>query len=438
MKAVGASYRTPGDPRPLRGSVTVPGDKSISHRALILSALAEGRSSIRGCNLGRDVLSTVGALRALGVGCTVDREAARAEVQGQGWEGMAEPSSVVDAGNSGTTLRLLLGVCAALPVRTVLSGDASLRRRPMRRVVEPLRAMGAVIEGPEGADRPPLSVEGRPLRAVTWRSSVASAQVKSAVLLAALRAEGITSYREPLASRDHTERMLSSAGVRVELGGSRVRLAGGQPIRAMDRTVPGDISSAIFLVVAATLAEGSNLTITDVGLNPSRTGALDVLVRMGADVTIRRRGDVAGEPFGDVQVRAAALRPTSVSPEEVPALIDEIPALAVAAAGAAGTTVFSGAGELRFKESDRIEAMVLGLRAAGVPCRAEEGGLTLTGPSNLEPARIDPHGDHRIALAFAAAGLAGTAAFEIDGWDCTEVSFPRWHEIVSGLRTDGR
>ena len=429
-------FRAPTAIRPLRGSISVPGDKSISHRALILAALAPGSSVISGINAGGDVRATCDALERIGAASSPEWDKHVVEVKGCGWSGLREPDDVVDARNSATTLRSLLGVCAAVPLGVALSGDATLRRRPMLRVVEPLRAMGAWIDGRRGGDLPPLWVRGGRLRGLAWQSPVASAQLKTALLLAGLRAEGTTSVTEPARSRDHSERMLRAAGVRLTQDGLTVSVEGGQAPRAGDRRVPGDISAAMFLIVAATLVEGSDLTIRGVGLNPTRTGALDVLARMGADLTIDETEEHGGEPVGNVSVRASPLQAAHIGGAEVPRLIDEIPILAVAASQAAGRSVVSDAAELTIKESNRIDAVVAGLRAMGVDAEGTRDGLTVSGPARLRRARIDSRGDHRIARSFAVAGLASSEPLEIEGWSCVETSFPQWTRAVAAARGD--
>lgn len=416
------------------GTTRAPGDKSISHRALLVAALARGRSVVRGLNCGRDVLATAGAIRRLGVGCAVDTDAATAVVDSGGGGSLGEPADVIDAGNSGTTLRTALGLCATVPGASALTGDATLRRRPMGRVVLPLRAMGATIDGRAGGDLAPLWVRGGALRGIEWRTPVASAQVKTALLLAGLRADGTTRVVEPGPSRDHTERMLASAGVVLDRDGRSVAVAGGQEVRAGDRGVPGDPSSAAFLLAAATLVEGSEVVIGAVGVNPTRTGALEVLRTMGADIAVGDEAEEGGEPVATVTARAARLRGVEVGGEIVPRLIDEIPILAVVATQARGTTRFTDAGELRVKESDRIEALVTGLRRLGARVEARADGLEVTGPSSLHGGVVDARGDHRIALAFAVAGLATGIDLRIKGWRSVETSFPRWDETVAALR----
>ena len=421
----------PRGPRPLRGSITVPGDKSISHRALLLAALARGRSTITGLNDGDDVARTRAAVELLGARVDVSADSgSEVEVEGCGWTGLREPSATIDAGNSGSTARMVAGICAALPGLTVISGDPTLHRRPMLRVVAPLRAMGAAIEGREHGDRLPLSIRGASLTGIDHDMSVASAQVKTALLFAGMSATGQTSVTEPFPSRNHTEQMLSAAGVDVRVDGMTVRIAGEQEPIPMDWTVPGDISSALFLITAACLVPGSELTIADVGLNPTRSAALDVLRAMGADIEVAHQSAVAGESIGDVTVRGAHLHGTRVEERLVPSLIDEIPILAIAAAHAEGTTEFEGVGELRTKESDRVATIVEGLTALGGDAAAEGDTLTVTGPRPLDGGRVDSRGDHRIAMAFAVAGLVARAPVKVAGWSSIETSFPTFLEVL--------
>jgi 3-phosphoshikimate 1-carboxyvinyltransferase len=422
-------------PLPLVGSVAVPGDKSISHRALILAALAEGVSTITNVNLGNDVRATLEVLRRLGIRCDVSEHAL--QVEGRGRDRLREPDDVLDAHNSGTTLRLGLGMIAGAPLGAVLTGDASLRARPMRRVVEPLRRLGARIDGRAQGDRAPLWVRGRPLQGADVHIDVASAQVKSAALLAALGATGDTSITEPAPSRDHTERMLAAAGVRLDRSPNTVTVTGDQRPKAIDRRVPGDISSAMYLIVAATLIEGSSLAVTDVGLNPTRCGALEVLVSMGADIRTEVEAEWGGEPVGRVVARASELHAVDIDPALVPSLIDEIPVLTVAATQARGTTVFSGARELRVKESDRIEVLAAGLRRLGATVEPRPDGLVVRGPSALRGGSVSARGDHRMALSFVVAGMISGSEVGIEGWESVAVSFPTWTEVLASARGQG-
>ena len=419
---------------PLTGRVRVPGDKSISHRALLVAALAAGSSRIEGLNTGRDVGATVTAVRALGAGCRLAEGGTQAEVEGCGYSGLNEPEDVIDAGNSGTTMRLVAGVCSTITGVTVLTGDASLRRRPMARIARPLRRMGATIDGRRGGELPPLIVRGGSLQGCALETEVASAQVKSALLLAALSAQGITSVTEPRLSRDHTERMLQAAGVELERSQNTVTVAGGQSPAPLELRIPGDISSAIFLLVAATLIPGSDLTILDVGLNPTRSGALEVLRRMGARLDVEVLREECGEPVGSVRARASSLEGVAIRGEEIPSLIDEIPALAIAAAHAEGETNVTGASELRVKESDRIAALVAGLGALGARARALPDGMVVEGPASWSGGDIDEHGDHRIALAFALAGLTSGKPVRMKRSEAVNTSFPEFWDLVSTAR----
>jgi 3-phosphoshikimate 1-carboxyvinyltransferase len=407
--------------RGLRGALTVPGDKSIAHRALLLGALAEGTTTVTGFSGGADVLATLGAIERLGASGTRVDDVVR--ITGAGL-GLGQPGTTrIDCANSGTTMRLVAGLAAAGRGTVVLDGDASLRRRPMERVAEPLRALGAHIETTGG--RAPVTVEGATLTGTDVTLPVASAQLKSATLLAGLRARGSTRVREPLPSRDHTERMLPSFGIPVSRERGAIAVEGGARLIATDVPLPGDASSAAFLVVAALLVPGSDLLLRDVGTNPTRTGFLAVLRRMGAQIDVLEERTVAGEPRATLRVRATRLRATTITPEEVPATIDEVPVLCVAAALAEGETSLAGAGELRVKESDRLAALGQ-LARLGVAVRTTPDGLVIRGTAGrrLTGARIDAGGDHRIAMAFGVAGLVAEGGVEVIDPDCVEVSFP--------------
>jgi 3-phosphoshikimate 1-carboxyvinyltransferase len=415
---------------PLLGSATVPGDKSIAHRALLLAALADGTSTIRGFAGGADVRATLGAMRALGAPIEWRDDTVR--VVGQGLALGRGVDTTLDCANSGTTMRLASGLVAAVAGRRVLDGDASLRRRPMERVAEPLRRMGARITTTDG--RAPVVVDGAALQGVTWTMAVASAQVKSAILLAGLRATGATSVVEPLATRDHTERMLRHMGVPVEVDGTRIGVVGGRPLAPLTLALPGDPSAAAFLVVAALLVPGSRLRIAGVGTNPLRTGAFAVLRRMGAHITVEAPREEAGEPCGDVIVEHGPLRATTITPAEVPGAIDELPILAVAAAFADGETRVAGAAELRVKESDRIAALEP-LRVLGVDFTATADGFVVHGrpDARLAGGTIVTHGDHRIAMAFAVAGLRSHDGVVLDDPGSADVSFPGFFERLRAL-----
>ncbi len=419
--------------RRLAGRVRVPGDKSISHRYGLLAALGAGRSRFAGFAPGADASATLACLRRLGVDILETWTPANGrlvEIAGRGLRGLAPPDDVLDAANSGTTLRLLAGVLAAHPFSSTITGDASLRRRPMRRVIDPLVCMGARIASHEG--HPPLTVHGGALRGIAWRPAVPSAQVKSAILLAGLHAEGRTEVEEPAPTRDHTERAIEAFGATVRVTGRTVSLEGGQPLRPLTARVPGDFSSAAFWFVAAAGLPGSDIEVVDVGLNPTRTALLDVLRRAGARVDVAVTGEEAGEPIGTVRVRHQELRPIEILPAEVPGLIDELPALAALATHGGGLRV-TGAGELRIKESDRISALVAGLRALGAGADELADGFEIAGDRRLRGGRADAAGDHRLAMAFAVAALGAETASAIEGAEAVEVSYPGFFAVLEAL-----
>lgn len=419
-----------GAARPLIGEIGVPGDKSISHRALILAALASGTSRVARPNTGEDVAATARMIEALGASCDLDRDKVQAYVEGNGPAGLAEPPEVLDAGNSGTSLRLMAGICAGIEGLSILTGDDSLRGRPMLRVVAPLRQMGARIDGRDHGNLAPLAIRGGSLTGVDIELPVASAQVKSALLLAGHLAAGTTTVTEPRLSRDHTERMMSALGLSLDRSQGGVAIDGGGGIEPFELVVPGDLSSAMFLIVAASIVEGSNLTITGVGLNPTRTAALDVLRSMGADIETEVERSELGEPVGTVRVRHSHLKGIEVPPAVAPALIDEIPALAIAASQAEGTTVFAEVGELRVKESDRIAAIAEGLRALSGRVDVSADGFAVRGPVALTDGVVDSRGDHRIAMGFAVAGLVATGKVRVERWSCVDTSFPEFLEVM--------
>lgn len=419
-----------GGARPLRGSVRVPGDKSISHRAYIFAAMAEGRSRIERIGGGEDVHSTRLALEHLGVRIRT-APGGVVTVHGAGVDAMREPQVVIDCANAGTGLRLLTGLLAARPFHSTLTGDASLRRRPMARIVEPLRAMGARIDGREGGRFAPLSVRGGGLTGARHTLEVASAQVKSALVLAGMQASGKTVVVEPGQSRDHTERMLAAFGAPVEVRGGAVHVSAGAP-DPFDLTVPGDPSSAAFFAVAATITPGSEVVLEDVALNPTRIGFVDVLRRMGASIEVLPRREAAGEPVGDLVVRYAPLAGTVVEGGEVPSVIDEIPVLAVAAAFAEGVTEFRDAAELRVKESDRIGTVEQELSQLGVGVEALADGLVIRG-GRPRPGTLKGHGDHRIALAAAVAAHAIDGETTVRGFKIAGVSYPEFLDDLAML-----
>lgn len=420
--------------RPLRGRLRVPGDKSISHRALILGAIADGRTSIRGLLASRDIDATRRCLEALGV--AIEERGGTVYVDGAGRDGLRESAATLDCGNSGTTMRLLAGVLAGQPFVSRLSGDASLSRRPMDRIAEPLEAMGAaVVTGDQG--RPPLEIRGRrPLSGVNHASPVASAQVKSCLLLAGLYADGRTQVTEPAPSRDHTERMLEAFGCPVDRLGNRVAVNGGTRLNATDLMVPGDASAAAFLAVAATLVPRSDVVLEGVGINPTRAGFIHVLHQMGADIAVVDEREEGGEPVADLRVRHARLDGTVIDPAWVASAIDEFPALFVAAAAATGHTTISGAVELRVKESDRIAVMARSLAALGVSVTERPDGMELDG-GGLSGGEVDAEGDHRCAMALMVAALVADGPVRIAGAGGIATSYPGFEADIGRLAAPG-
>jgi 3-phosphoshikimate 1-carboxyvinyltransferase len=434
----GSRYRVqPGGE--VAGELTVPGDKSISHRALMLGGIADGETEITGFLAGEDCLATLRALQALGV--RIERpEPQRVLVSGRGVEGLTAAAAPLDMGNAGTAMRLFMGLLAPQAFDSTLIGDESLMRRPMERVAVPLRLMGADLTTQEG--RPPVRIHGTPkLRALDYDLPVASAQVKSAVLLAGLKAFGRTRVTEPAPSRDHTERMLSAFGVEVLREGSTVAVEGGQRLTGRPVAVPADFSSAAFFLVAGCLAAERGLLLRRVGVNPTRTGLLEMLRLMGADIRVhalRQEADAGGEPIADIEVRKSRLKGIRVPESLVPLSIDEFPVFFIAAAVAEGETLVRGALELRVKESDRLAAMAQGLSALGVENQLLDDGLWLRGGADLAGGTIESHGDHRIAMAFAVAGLAARGAIEIRDVANVATSFPGFLEIArsAGLKIE--
>jgi 3-phosphoshikimate 1-carboxyvinyltransferase len=431
----------------LRGEVRLPGDKSISHRSLLLAALAEGSSTITAASDGADVRSTAAAMRALGATVTVapddDGRNVRYGVVSPGADALTEPAETLDCGNSGTSLRLIAGIVAGLPMRCVLDGDASLRRRPVARIIEPLRQMGAVLHGRRHDSLPPLTVVGRtPLQGLDYTTPVPSAQVKSAILLAGLRAEGRTTVRERAATRDHTERMLRARGVPVERHTSEEGVAstveGGRAVEAIDQVVPADVSAAAFWLVAGSIHPDAELTLRGVGVNPTRRAIIDILRAMGADIVesaVDTVGDPdVGEPMADLAVRSSSLRAVDIGPTDVAAAIDEIPVLCLAAAVADGTTTIRGAGELRHKESDRIAGVAAGLTALGARVDIDGDDLHIHGGTRLRGGRTDSLDDHRLAMTFAVAGLIATNETTIERPASAAISYPGFFADLEGVR----
>lgn len=423
--------------KPLRGTVVVPGDKSITHRALILGALAEGATVITGYCRGEDCLNTLQALRDLGIDIREEGKD-RLQVLGKGLWGVREPSSVIDCGNSGTGLRLLAGVLAGQDFFSVLTGDSSLRARPMGRVVTPLRRMGARIAGRKAGEYAPLAITGGSLKACEYVSPVASAQVKSSVLLAGLLAEGVTTLTEPLQSRDHTERMLQFLGVPLEINGLTVSLRGRTPFQGNSLSVPGDLSAAAFFLVAGSIVPDSEISLPRIGVNPGRAGIMDVLLQMGANIELKNSRMESGEPVADLVVRSAPLRGVQVGPEQIPKTIDELPILCIAAAAAEGETRITGAEELRVKETDRIRAMATELNRLNVQAEETRDGLCIRGKGTIRGGRYGSYGDHRVAMSLAVAGLMAQTPLVIDDVACVETSFPGFEDKLLDLLTNSR
>src|SRR5438552_3424096 len=416
----------------LVGHIGVPGDKSTSHRSVLIGALAEGETHVRGFGRSADTQSTIDAVRALGV--QVDDVADdELVVHGVGLRGLRQPESPIDAGNAGTLMRLLPGILAGQEGRFELTGDKSLRARPMDRVAEPLKRMGARIETTSG--RPPVVIEGTDaLKGIEYALPMASAQVKSAILLAGLNANGTTTVVERAPTRDHTELMLEAAGVRVRRRPNSVSIDPAGRLQLPDVTVPGDFSAAAPFIVAATLLAGSELTIHDVGLNSRRTGLLDVLERMGARISVYNRRRAGGEWVGDLEVHSSELTATDVAAEEVPRLVDELPLFALAAAGARGDSRLTGAAELRVKETDRIETVTTGLRALGVHIRARDDGFDVRGvPARPTGGRMSSDGDHRIAMLAAVAGVTSREGVEVRDADAVAISFPGFFDLLDSV-----
>ncbi|WP_336683883.1 3-phosphoshikimate 1-carboxyvinyltransferase [Stenotrophomonas maltophilia] len=417
--------------QPLQGSLTIPGDKSVSHRSVMFAALADGTSHIEGFLEGEDTRATARIFSQLGVRIETPSASQRI-VHGVGIDGLKAPDAPLDCGNAGTGMRLLAGLLAGQSFDCTLIGDESLSGRPMRRVTGPLSQMGAKIDTQDDGT-PPLHVHGgQSLHGIDFASPVASAQIKSAVLLAGLYAQGETSVVEPHPTRDYTERMLSAFGVEIEFSPGKARLRGGQRLRATDIVVPADFSSAAFYLVAASIIPGSELRLKQVGLNPRRTGLLHALRLMGADITEENPAEQGGEPVADLVVRYAPLKGARIPEELVPDMIDEFPALFVAAAAAEGQTVVSGAAELRVKESDRLAAMATGLRALGMQVDETEDGATLHGGVRLGSGTIESHGDHRIAMAFAIAGQISDGEVRINDIANVATSFPDFDGLARG------
>lgn len=427
-----AREKIKGSSKPFRGEFTPPGDKSVSHRSLIIGSLAAGTTEVSGFLNCDDTISTANAMRKLG--SEIEINGSGVKITGKGLSGLSEPEDVIDAGNSGTTTRLLTGLLSAQGFFSALTGDMYLRARPMRRVVDPLRLMGAKITGREGGNKLPLAIDGGRLNGVSYELPVASAQVKSALLFAGLYAEGETEVIEPEPTRDHTERMLSCFGVKLDKNGNRIKITRQNEFNGRDISVPGDLSSAAFFIVAALINPGSEVLIKNVGINPLRTGVLDILGQMGGNIELLNEREVSGEPVGDILVKSSDMRGTEIKGEMIPKAIDELPVIAAAACFADGETIIKDARELRVKETDRIRAMTAELRKLGAHIREFEDGMSIAGGGSLKGAQCSSWGDHRIAMAVAVAATRAGGETVIDDADCVSVSYPGFFDVLRRLR----
>ena len=415
----------------LQGTIQVPGDKSISHRAVMFGSIAEGTTKIHNFLAGEDCLSTIACFRKLGI--LIEQDGTEVTVHGKGFNGIREPEDILDVGNSGTTLRLITGLLAGFPFHSALVGDASIAKRPMTRVVVPLEKMGASIDGREQGKYTPLSVRGGNLSAITYEVPVASAQVKSAILLAGLRAKGTTVVKEIEQTRNHTETMLQMFGVDLGIEGRTVSIKGGQKLIAADIRVPGDISSAAFFLAAGTLVPDSSIELLNVGINGTRSGIIEVLASMGADLSMNIHHDEEAEPYGDITVRSASLKATVINGSIIPRLIDEIPVIALLATQAEGTTVISDAKELKVKETNRIDTVVSELRKLGADIEATDDGMVIRGKTPLHGGTVKSHGDHRIGMMLAIAAAIADGDVYLEDAEAISVSYPTFFEHLHSL-----
>lgn len=416
----------------LQGTLTIPGDKSVSHRSVMFGAIATGKTTVDGFLLGEDCLSTIDCFRKLGV--KIDVEGTNVSIDSPGIDEWQEPSEVLYTGNSGTTTRLMLGILAGSKVHSVMTGDASIGKRPMRRVIDPLRQMGAHITGRANGQYTPLAIQGTPLQAIDYHMPVASAQVKSAVLLAGLRAEGTTIVRETEISRDHTERMLRQFGAEIDVMDGVISFEGGQTLTGTHVSVPGDISSAAFFLVAGAICQNSKITLENVGINPTRDGIIEILQNMGASMTVIPNEDSQSEPTATITIETSTLKATTIEGEIIPRLIDEIPILALLATQAYGKTIIKDAEELKVKETDRIAAVVDELRKLGAKIEATEDGMMIEGPTLLQGSSLRTYGDHRIGMMGAIAALITEGTVTLDDADCIAVSYPTFFEHIESVK----
>ncbi len=416
----------------LKGTIRVPGDKSISHRAVMLGAIAKGKTRVYGLLTGDDCLNTIECFRKMGV--EIRRDGDYVEVDGTGFAGLQEPVDILDVGNSGTTIRLMLGILAGAPFHTCLIGDASIAKRPMDRVAVPLRQMGARIDGRKDGSFAPISIRGGGIEGIDYVSPVASAQVKSAILLAGLHAEGVTTVTEPQSSRNHTERMLKAFGGQVEVDGLTTSIRGKQDLQGTTIHVPGDISSAAFFLVAGAIVPNSELTIQNVGINPTRTGIIDVLKEMGADIIEETASDEI-EPAADITIKSSNLKGIEIGGNIIPRLIDEIPIIALAATQAEGRTIIKDAAELKVKETNRIDTVVQELKKMGARIEPTDDGMIIHGGTKLHPARVDSHGDHRIGMMLAIASCLAEGETVIENSEAISISYPNFFQHLKELKS---
>lgn len=417
----------------LKGEITVPGDKSISHRSIMLGSLAEGVTEVTGFLQGADCLSSISCFEKMGVTIENNPTTNTVHIHGLGLHNLKAPTELLDVGNSGTTTRLMSGILAAQNFTSTVNGDASIQKRPMKRIMLPLSQMGAKITSIHGNDCAPLLIQGSPLHGIHYQSPVASAQVKSAVLLAGLYAEGETSVTEPYVSRNHTELMFESFGVNIHCSGTTATVQPASKLTAQKITIPGDISSAAYFIVAGLITPNSCITIKNVGINPTRDGILDVCKAMGADITLEHINDKIGEPTADITVRTSTLTGTTIEGAVIPKLIDELPIIAILACFANGTTIIKDAQELKVKESNRIDVMVQNLSAMGADIEATNDGMIIRGGNPLHGAVIDSKLDHRIAMSFAIAGMNAEGTTEITGAECVNISYPNFYQDLDSL-----
>jgi len=413
----------------LRGEIAVPGDKSVSHRSIMLGAIARGITRVTGFLRGEDNMATMRAFRLMGI--PIDDDGETVTITGKGAHGLSEPSDVIDCGNSGTTIRLITGLLASQPFFSVVTGDQYLRKRPMKRIVEPLTLMGGRICGRSNGSLAPLAINGGGLKSISYNSPVSSAQVKSALMLAALYADGVSVITEPAPSRDHSERMFRLFGAKVQTSANMVSVEGGGELLGADISVPGDISSAAFFIVAALITPGSELLIRNVGVNPTRTGVIEILRLMGGNIELLDERDSSGEPVADILVKASDLKGVYVSGDLIPRAIDEFPAICIAAALADGVTSIRDARELRVKETDRISAMASNLRALGIDLDEVEDGMDIKGAERFSGGSVGSFGDHRIAMSISIAALASSGGIKVNDIECVSTSFPDFFQLLA-------